>query len=335
MKDAERPLVLLFPDSSVKEIDPTATEPARPRPAGTGQSVLRRVFRSSALGSCVLRVSIYLVLAYAINFALREAGRPWIRDLLPFSPAGLAVAEANALIGSVAAAWVMSRLEDQPFGVYGLPARQALGRNFLWGVFLGLAEVSTVMGLLAALGFYHFGPLAVRGREVLQWVLVWAAVFLLVSLSEEFAFRGYAQFTLALGMGFWPAAFLLSFLFGLAHLGNPGETRLGIAGIVLTGLFWCFTLRRTGTLWLAVGMHASFDFGETFLYSVPDSGVLLPGHLSNAVIRGPAWATGGNAGPEGSVFDSLALLILFLVVQRMYPVSKEGQPTQAQQERQA
>jgi hypothetical protein len=47
--------------------------------------------------------------------------------------------------------------------------------------------------------------------------------------------------------------------------------------------------------------------------------MIFPGHLSSATLSGPAWATGGNAGPEGSVFDFLALSIFFLIVQRLYP----------------
>jgi membrane protease YdiL (CAAX protease family) len=99
---------------------------------------------------------------------------------------------------------------------------------------------------------------------------------------------------------------------------------MGLAGIVLTGLFWCLTLRRTGNLWFAVGMHASFDFGETFLYSVPDSGYIFPGHLSNATLAGPAWLTGGSAGPEASVCDFIMLLIFFYVFQRLYPARTQN-----------
>jgi hypothetical protein len=93
---------------------------------------------------------------------------------------------------------------------------------------------------------------------------------------------------------------------------------------VAVGIFWCFTLRRTGTLWFAFGMHAAFDFGETFLFSVPDSGVVFPGHLSSAVIHGgPAWLVGGSAGPEASVLDFVILAIFFYVVHRMYPAKPE------------
>ena len=137
----------------------------------------------------------------------------------------------------------------------------------------------------------------VHGASLLRWALFWAVVFVIVGFFEEYAFRGYAQFALTKGFGFWPATIVTSVIFGVVHLANPGESWPGILGVMVVGIFWCFTLRRTGTLWFAFGMHAAFDFGETFLFSVPDSGVVFPGHLSSAVIHnGPAVACRRNGG---------------------------------------
>ena len=65
---------------------------------------------------------------------------------------------------------------------------------------------------------------------------------------------------------------------GAMHLGNGGEDFMGIAAAALIGFFFCLTLWRTGNLWWAVGFHMSFDWGETFLFSVPNSGNVAPGH---------------------------------------------------------
>jgi len=230
------------------------------------------------------------------------------------------------MAGALAAGLVMSQLEGRPFGDYGLPVRWAFGKLFWQGALFGLIEISAVIGFIAALGSYHFGSLAIHGVQVLNWALFWGACFVIVALYEEFTFRGYPQFALTQAAGFWPAALLLSIAFGLVHRGNPGESKLGLAGVMLVGLFWCLTLRRTGNLWFAVGMHASFDFGETFLYSVPDSGVVFPGHLSDATLAGPAWLTGGSAGPEASVFDFVVLLILFYAFHRLYPAPGSTKP---------
>jgi len=274
----------------------------------------------------LLRICIYIALAAGISFALQ-----WIAAALSggersiYSPKVLAMSEAALMIGALAAGLVMSQLEGRPFGDYGLPVRSAFGKLFWQGALFGLIEISLVIGAIAVLGSYHFGSLAIHGVQLLRWAAFWAAGFVIVALYEEFTFRGYLQFALTQAAGFWPAALLLSIGFGLVHRGNPGESKLGLAGVMLVGLFWCLTLRRTGNLWFAVGMHASFDFGETFLYSAPDSGVVFPGHLSNATLSGPVWLTGGSAGPEASLCDFFILLVFFYVFHRLYPAAEPNQ----------
>jgi membrane protease YdiL (CAAX protease family) len=176
-----------------------------------------------------------------------------------------------------------------------------------------------LLGTVAAFGGYSFGSISLHGLEMVRWGGIWFVAFVTVGLSEEFLFRGYTQYTLGLGVGFWPAAIFLSVLFGAGHRWNPGESYAGVAGVVATGLLFAFTLRRTGNLWLAVGWHATFDFGETFLYSVPDSGMLFEHHLSNANLHGPAWLTGGTVGPEGSVFSFLTMGIMAIAVHFLFP----------------
>jgi uncharacterized protein len=286
-----------------------------------------RFFRSPGLASAFIRLCIYLVLVEAVTFGLARLARFFLgQGHTASSPESLAAAEVIAFASALSAAWVMSRLEKRSLGEYGLPLREAFRKRFWQGTLFGVAEISLAIGALAALGYYHFGRLAIHGSELLRWAAFWVLAFVFVGLYEEFAFRGYVQFTLGGGTRFWPAAVVLSLLFGYVHTGsgNYGETWAGIADVVLTGLFWCFTLRRTGNLWFAVGMHASFDFGESFLYSVPDSGVLLPGHLSNATVSGPSWLSGGTAGPEGSVFDVVILLLLFVVFHFLFPATAPG-----------
>jgi|SRR5580700_5939199 membrane protease YdiL (CAAX protease family) len=239
------------------------------------------------------------------------------------SPGFQFLGELAGFLDAFLAAWIMSRLERRPMGRYGLPRRGTFGKQFWLGCLFGFCEVCTLIGLIAALGGYSFGSLAEHGGAIAQWALFWGLFFLAVALFEEFFFRGYSLHTLADGIGFWPAAVLLAVSFGLVHKGNPGENWVGVTGVVFVGLFWSFTLKRTGSLWFALGMHATFDFGETFLFSVPDSGMILPGHLSSAALNGPSWLTGGTPGPEGSVFDFLILAVFFFVFDRLYPARQE------------
>ena len=233
--------------------------------------------------------------------------------------------EAFCFLVVFGAALTMARLERRPAGVYGLPLQGALGKLFWQGCLFGLAEISVLISLVSAFGGYSFGSIALSERELLRWAVIWAIFFLFVGLFEEFLFRGYTQFTLADGIGFWPAAILLSCLFGAVHLDNPGEDWAGAASVVTIGLVFAFALRRTGNLWFAVGWHASFDFGETFLYSVPNSGVVFEGHLSNATLHGATWLTGGAVGPEGSVFSFVTMGISALAIHVLFP-AKNNKP---------
>jgi len=274
------------------------------------------------------RLLIYILLVAAlstsITFVLRKIyPRPRNTSGAP-SPMAMLQQEALSFALIFGCALIMSKIEKRSPDVYGLPAAEAFGKKFWLGMLLGLAEVSLLTGLIAAFGGYSFGGLALSATGVVRWGLLYLLIFTLVGFFEEFLFRGYAQFTLADGIGFWPAAFFFSLLFGAAHLSNPGEGWVGAASVVVVGLFFAFTLYRTGNLWYAVGLHASFDWGESFLYSVPDSGLVVPGHLSNAVLHGPKWLTGGTVGPEGSVFCFVTMGLQFLVVMWLFPKRGES-----------
>src|SRR5262249_51439164 len=159
-------------------------------------------FRNPALLLGFLRVCIYLVLSYGIAYGMLSAARVFVGGgRNPYSPQNLMVNETAALIGALAAALIMSRLEKQPFANYGLPVAGARRKFFWQGTLFGLTEISLVIGSAAALGAYRFGAVVVHGAELLRWMIFWAVFFVCVGLYEEFAFRGYVQFTLARGIG--------------------------------------------------------------------------------------------------------------------------------------
>jgi len=264
------------------------------------------------------RLLCYVGLVMLTAWSLRIAGT----HLLQHNIGGLwsnLLGEVGGVVAAFIPAPIMGRVEKRRFGVYGLPAKGAFGRNFWVGSLWGFAAISLLLLAIGALGDFSASGLALHGERILKLGAFWAFVFLCVGLFEEFLARGYAQFTLAQGIGFWPAAVLLSVAFGALHLGNPGENRVGIVAVVMIALFFCLTLRRTGNLWFAVGFHAAFDWGESYFYSVPDSGSVSPGHLLNSSFHGSHWITGGTDGPEGSLFILVLIVVLCLAFVRAYP----------------
>ncbi len=273
--------------------------------------------RARSLVSVVIFLVIVLELGPAIIYVVAQGVFGSFRVIQ--SPEFFLFLEAGNLTVLFGVTACMALVEHRHIGDYGLPLQGILGKNFWLGVLLGIAEISVLVGLIAAFGGYSFGNLVLHGGDVFRWGAFHLALFLVVGLYEEFLFRGYVQFTLGLGIGFWPAAVLLSAGFGYVHLSNGGENWIGAASVAMIGLLFAFTLRRSGNLWYAVGLHASFDWGETFLYSVPNSGEVLRGHLSSALLHGPRWLTGGSVGPEGSVFSFLTMGLQFLVVMLLFP----------------
>jgi hypothetical protein len=213
--------------------------------------------------------------------------------------------ELIAVFATLTAAGIMAKIEHRPFGSYGLPWKRGFGVRFCEGAVWGFAAMTVILLILRAGHAFSFGSAQLHGRPFVFYAAGWAVYFLAVGLYEEFTFRGYPQFTLTTGMGFWPAALLLSALFGAGHLANPGENLLGVFQVFLTGLLFCFSLWRTGDLWFAVGLHGAWDWAETFFYGVPNSGLSGPGHFLNPTFHGPKWLTGGSAGPEGSAVTLL------------------------------
>jgi membrane protease YdiL (CAAX protease family) len=221
--------------------------------------------------------------------------------------------------------WVMSRIEHRKMRAYGLPLEKSALRRFITGyVFWGFLPLTVLLVVMRALHVFYFGGLALHGNQILIWGLLWGLAFLMVGLFEEFFFRGYALYTLAEGIGFWPAAVVLAILFAVAHAGNGGETRIGLIGVALFALFACAAIWRTGNLWLAIGAHAGWDWGQSYFYGVNDSGAQLPGHLLNPHIAGPVWLSGGTVGPEGSALTLLLLPLMAIAVLMVYPPKKRA-----------
>jgi len=323
---------------------PDAPDSAAPQETAPSQPPQKLPAAESAMKSAFLgpngiragwRLAIFLIifvaLAASINAILHRI--PYITQHFPppkkgepavMTPGALIFGEGSTVLLLFLTVWIMSLIEKKSFGDYGLPAQGAFGKRFWQGIAYGFASISLLMGAIGALGGFSLGSLALSGGEIARYGFLYGIGFILVGFFEEFSFRGYMQATLASGMGFWPAAVVLAILFGAVHASNPGEKIFGLVMAGSYGLFAAFTLKRTGNLWFAIGDHAAWDWGETYFYSTPDSGLLAKGHLLNSSFHGPAWLTGGSVGPEGSWLVFGVVVITFIGVHFLYPGKKAG-----------
>lgn len=206
---------------------------------------------------------------------------------------------------------VMAAIEHRPIRIYGYAGSAKLAR-FLWGIFWGFVAISFLVGTLWKLRLIAFDGFNLHGPRIWKYAAAWAVVFFFVGLAEESLLRGYLQYTLTRGLGFWWAALLLSVLFGLLHGHNPGESPVGLFSAGAVGLVFCLSLWYTGSLWWAIGFHAAWDWGQSYFYGTADSGTTVYGHLFTEHPVGALLWSGGPTGPEGSllIFPLLVLMAL-------------------------
>jgi hypothetical protein len=309
----------LNPGPSVSEstIPPPLTNSTFRGPNGIRAGWRALIFLAIVVG---LVAAVNLVIFLVLHFFFHRP--PHVQMASSLSPSTAALSDGAILLFTALAALIMTRIEHRKWEQYGLPLRFAFGGDFWMGTFIGFLAISASLFAIFVLHGFHLTGIATHGATLVMATAAWTGAFLIVGLGEEFAFRGYLQYTLTTGMGFWPAAIVLSLLFGLAHAANPGESKVGLLSVVCFALLFCFILRRTGNLWWVVGFHAGWDWGQTFFYGVTDSGLAPYHNFMNSSFSGPTWLTGGSVGPEASIFTPIVLLIVGVVFSRVYRENK-------------
>jgi membrane protease YdiL (CAAX protease family) len=225
--------------------------------------------------------------------------------------------------------WIMSKIERRPNSIYGLGGSRKLP-HFFAGLVWGVICLSLLVLILVKTGMLVIDSRLLFASDALRYGAIWLLGFLLVGLFEEYLVRGYLQYTLTRGiagfyqwafktrhsaaLGFWTSAVLFSILFGLGHGKNPGESPIGLLSAGLAGLLFCFSLWRTGSLWWAIGFHTSWDWAQSFLYGVADSGMMAQHHLLATHPVGKPILSGGATGPEGSIFIVAVLALGSLII---------------------
>jgi uncharacterized protein len=264
--------------------------------------------------SALLFVAIVIGVARILTLAVRtffHVHRP--DPNAPTSPLRALISEAVSLLIVLTATWIMSRIEGRRLAVYGYAGRAKLVR-FLSGCVWGFLALSVLVAVLWKTHLLAFDAGHLHGFTAWKYGAAWLLTFVLTGIFEESLLRGYLQYTLTRGIGFWWGALLMSILFGAIHGSNKGESPVGLFSAGAAGLFFCLSLWYTGSLWWAIGFHATWDWAQTFFYGTPDSGMVARGHLLSEHPVGPLLWSGGPTGPEGSLYIVPFLLIMALVM---------------------
>jgi hypothetical protein len=182
--------------------------------------------------------------------------------------------------------------------------------QLLAGAAIGLALMAAVYLVLWGLGLARFGlgtGLAGLGGGL--------AVAFAAAVLEELLLRAVLFRILEEAAGTTIAVAVSAVVFGLLHAFNPGATPVSTAAIAIeAGVLLALAYALTHNLWLAIGIHMSWNFAEGNLFGASVSGGAPAPSLVRATLSGPDLLTGGAFGPEASVVSVIVCLVASAVI---------------------
>ncbi len=182
-------------------------------------------------------------------------------------------------------------------------------REFGLGFLISMGLVVTIVVILYSLGYLDFVSLASNSRVALDL----AVKFAMGAFLEELIFRLILFKLTEELLGTWIAFMIQAVFFGFAHQANENATVLtSISLIIVGGIFYTAAFMYTRRIWFPLGIHMGWNYCQSGLFSMPNSGTTYEG-LLNTTVSGPKAFTGGSFGIEAS-FMAIALCLIAGIV---------------------
>jgi len=287
----------------------SASAAAAGNPAGPGSS-------PAAAGS---RLRSYLQFVFAVFYyfiarSLAHHGAEGLAGVL-WSPLLEQAMLVFLLIFGYAAMGFWFQRQLHPVSAQGLPRRPGFPSEFGLGLATGWG-IALICVIPMAIG----GGIAVALSGRLSewgWLLSDVAFFLLATLAEEVAFRGYAFQRFVDAVGPLGAALGFSAYYGIVQQLMPGSSRASFAVSIALGLLLSTAYLRTRGLWVSWGLNFGWKASRALLFGLAVSGI---GSHASIVIgdpMGPFWLTGGGFGLDGTWIAFFVLLAAIPLLWRL------------------
>jgi len=175
------------------------------------------------------------------------------------------------------------------------------GKGFL----ISFVLVGAVVANMAVIGSYIIAGWNPDKKVVIDLFIK----FMIGALLEELIFRLIIFRLTEELLGTWIALILQAVLFGFAHMANENSTLFtSFSVIIVGGIIYTGAFMYTRRIWLALGLHAGWNYFQSGIFGMPNSGTAYKG-LIFPDIQGKEWITGGSWGIEASYIAILLVLI--------------------------
>lgn len=147
-------------------------------------------------------------------------------------------------------------------------------------------------------------------------VLAIAVIYVFQAFGEEVLYRGACTMCIARKNQTLVAVAVSSVLFSAHHHFNAGYGPIAFVNLALLAILLCITLLRTGRIWMATAIHASWNFFQGNVFGVNVSGA-TPNPASSILMSSTQdmpLVTGGQMGLEGSLVTTAVLLAALAIM---------------------
>jgi len=204
--------------------------------------------------------------------------------------------------------------------------RQAI--YFLKGLAIGFAVMAAAVVMIVAVGDAQLHSSPGSASVHAAYGVAWLLAEILGAAGEEVLYRGLILVLVARLFGMRTAIVTSALAFALAHGANPGASYVWMVRLAAAGLLLAYSVFRSGTVWWGTGYHAGWNFASAPLFGAAGSGYHDQGSMFTFLPSGSALITGGPAGPEGSAFAFLAVVIgIGLIILTVPPNEQQGELT--------
>lgn len=282
---------------------------------------------------CGWRIAVFLMLLSVAGLLLQSL-RPTLEVLFPslssvLTPPDLRepatttallsfTIDRTFLLAVVVVATIASArpLEGRSFASVGYKLHPGWRRDLTLGCVMGLATLSLAVGVQVSAGATEFAAGGPTSSAVALHAALLVAALLISAASEELLFRGFAFQALIHNVGPILAICLSAVVFGALHSLNPNATPFSSANTALAGIWLGVAYLATRSLWLATGLHYSWNLATVWIFGLPVSGVTMFEGISpvRGASHAPLWLSGGAYGPEGGAAATFALALSTLAI---------------------
>ena len=166
---------------------------------------------------------------------------------------------------------LFARWEKLPLQRVGVVPIRSTIKKLLIGFGIGVLMTSLHAVFVVGLGHYTLS----FGSGSVFALFFYLFLYIVVSLREELAFRGYPLFSLNYSFGFWTAQLIIFLIFSLEHVAGGMTWGSAFFGAGTGALLFGFAAIKTNGIAVPIGLHTAWNFGEWCFGFKKETGLLV------------------------------------------------------------